>query len=437
MTVHPHFEAEAEVLSLAARGWRLFPCVQNNKTPLLKSWPTLASSDPATIRKWAAKYPGCNWAVVCGPESGLWVLDVDGEKGLLSLSQLEREHGPLPATLTSQTGREDGGEHRFFTWPVDRNIRSSTRRLGNGLDVRAVGGYVVIPPSIHSTGRKYQWVDPDITIADAPVWLLGAVTTPDEVVPTPVAEVGILPTGNRNDGLTRLGGGLRRKGSTQAQIEIELLIANARRCRPPLSEEEVFKIAASVARYEPGGPDPLESAWQAIQEKAYRSRYERFLALARHLQLARPRMAIALPVQRIGALMGVHWTMVSQYRQKAVRDGLLEPAGEYIARRRAGLYRVTETLTKYLTNGLVRVRAISPSESPLVRMKGVSPSESENFRRESDRKAVEISSNVGTGNGESGLRCYVHGTQTTWWQRVDGDAVCWRCHPGPAEARIQ
>jgi Bifunctional DNA primase/polymerase, N-terminal len=58
-----------EVLGLAAHGRRLFPCGPQTKTPLLKGWSTLASSDPASIQKWDVKYPGCNWGVPTGPGS--------------------------------------------------------------------------------------------------------------------------------------------------------------------------------------------------------------------------------------------------------------------------------------------------------------------------------------------------------------------------------
>jgi hypothetical protein len=435
MIPRPHFEAEAEILSLAARGWRLFPCVPHTKTPLLKSWPNLASCDPATIRKWAVKYPSCNWAVACGAESGIWVLDVDGENGRLSLALLEKQCGRLPATLTSRTGRKDGGEHRFFAWPADHNIRNSTGKVAAGLDIRGSGGYVIVPPSIHWTGQTYRWADSDLTIAAAPLCLLERVTAAQRFIPTPTAEIGILFTGQRNDGLTRLGGAFRRKGSQKAEIESELLVANARRCSPPLSEVEVFKIAASVARYEPGSPDPLETAWKMTEGGAYLSRYERFLALAHHLQQTRPGMAIALPLQRIGALMGIHWTSVSLYRQKAVANALLEPVGDYIPHRRAGLYRVlekTETLTKTLTSGLVRVGENSPSEIPLVRVNRISPSESENFHSENKRRSTETSWNI-VAREQRAPRCYVHGTETRWWERIDGDLVCGRCHPNPAE----
>ena len=114
---------------------------------------------------------------------------------------------------------------------------------------------------------------------------------------------------------------------------------------------------ASAAIYQVGGPDPLETAWQAIQGETYRSNYDRFLALARRLQRARPDQTIALPLERIGALMGVHHTAAGLYRKEAVANGCLEPAGEYVPHRRAGLYRFSEKAknlakphTEHLTN---------------------------------------------------------------------------------------
>jgi hypothetical protein len=262
MTLRPQFEAEAEVLSLATCGWRLFPCVPRAKTPLLKGWPTLASSDPVTIRKWAVNHPGCNWAVACGRESGLWVLDVDGEQGRASLRSLVERHGEdWTRTLAVTTAR---GQHFYFAYPATATIRNG--KLGAGLDIRGAGGNAIIPPSTHPSGARYEWRNPlnGLAPASAPTWLLEMVTSAARPV-VQASEIGILPERCRNDGLTRLAGAMRRKGATSAEIETALLEHNGRRCRPPLSEAEVSKIAASVARYEPGGPDPLETAWQTIQ----------------------------------------------------------------------------------------------------------------------------------------------------------------------------
>jgi hypothetical protein len=135
--------------------------------------------------------------------------------------------------------------------------------------------------------------------------------------------IGALPEGCRNDGLTRLAGALRRKGASLEEIERELFKHNERRCQPPLSGAEVSRIAVSVAAYPTGGPDPLEDAWQTIEPQTCESNFERFVALARQLQMIRPAQEVALPLDRIGKLMGLDWTTVRYYRKKPPTMGCL------------------------------------------------------------------------------------------------------------------
>ncbi len=61
----------------------------------------------------------------------------------------------------------------------------------------------------------------------------------------------IIPEGRRNDSLTSLAGTMRRRGMGAEEIEAALSVTNTKRCNPPLAEEEVRKIAASVCRYKP------------------------------------------------------------------------------------------------------------------------------------------------------------------------------------------
>lgn len=328
-----------EIARLAQRGWRLLPCAPCGKTPLLKFWPALASSDLATIRGWTAKHHDCNWGVETGPDSGVFVLDVDGEAGRASLAALEAKHGPLPATLTSRTGREDGGEHRWFNYSSDREIRGNAGKLGRGLDVRGAGGYVIVPPSIHESGREYQWADPEQPIADAPIWLLDLLRMEGRMdYNPPSAHIRILAEGQRNDALFRFGCAMRRRGATQDEIERRLLQKNERECKPPLGTDEVLKIAASAARYAQGGPDPLETAWGIVLSESHRRGFEQFVALARHLQLARPGLPIALPLIRIGDLMECDWTQARRWRKKAISEGWLRLKERYIPHVKAALY---------------------------------------------------------------------------------------------------
>ena len=103
-----------------------------------------------------------------GMASRVWILDVDGEDGEASLRALEAEHGALPPTWESLTAR---GRHVWFC--CDCPVPCSTSKIAPGIDVRGDGGYVIVPPSIHPSGRAYAWsVDSADDLATAPTWLL-------------------------------------------------------------------------------------------------------------------------------------------------------------------------------------------------------------------------------------------------------------------------
>ena len=72
-----------------------------------------------------------------------------------------------------------------------------------------------------------------------------------------------IPEGHRDDNLTRMAGGMRRQGMTADEMLPALLAVNERRCRPPLPEEQVLKIARSVERYTPGDRRPPTASNQA------------------------------------------------------------------------------------------------------------------------------------------------------------------------------
>jgi hypothetical protein len=255
-------------LEYGKRGWRVFPvyavrdgrcgcgtdCKSPGKHPHVKAWPTRASTDSALITKWWQKWPDANVGIATGRSSRLIVIDVDGGEGQKSLIELESTDGTMPVTLTAKTAR---GKHLFFLHEDETEIRNSAgSRLGSGIDVRADKGYVVAPPSTHATGATYTWVDADCDLAAAPVWLLDLLTTEDlgEISPIQL-ETDDGPTiseGERNVTLTKIAGKLRAQGRSQNEIKAELLVINRKNCEPPLADEEVETIAASIGRYPAG-----------------------------------------------------------------------------------------------------------------------------------------------------------------------------------------
>jgi hypothetical protein len=182
-------------LSYAARGWHVLPlwpvddtgrcacgnaeCVRSaGKHPLWKLVPNgvlEATTDLQTIRQWWAAWPDANIGVALEP-SGLLDIAPDCKEWLETF----QENG-LPATVAFQSGGGDGNRHHFYRRPADCPIYRINKSKQYDL---STGGYAVMPPSNHKSGRRYTWlVNPDQrNVADAPDW---AVTMLKNAKPKP------------------------------------------------------------------------------------------------------------------------------------------------------------------------------------------------------------------------------------------------------------
>ena len=146
----------AEALKGVHRGWSVIPIKPRSKTPL-GSWKErqLVRATPEETEAAFHANPGAGLGFVTGANSGLSVLDIDLKNGgVPSMDALVRRYGALPPTPAVITG--SGGYHYYFKYP-ESGLRNSAGKLGDGLDIRAEGGYVVAPPSIHPNGKQYRW----------------------------------------------------------------------------------------------------------------------------------------------------------------------------------------------------------------------------------------------------------------------------------------
>lgn len=204
----------AAALDLAARGFRILPvhtvvkdrcscprgksCGSKGKHPRPAAWQSRATSDPSLIRAWWGRNPESNIGIACGGPGRLVVVDVDGPEGRATLATLEAEHGALPVTLTSRSGRPDGGEHRFFAVPPDLDMAAlRNARIGPKVDLRTEGGQVVAPPSMHASGARYAWIDLDTPIAPLPRWLYEVATREAPTPAPPVEDARTRPVATR------------------------------------------------------------------------------------------------------------------------------------------------------------------------------------------------------------------------------------------------
>ena len=245
-------------LKLAAKGLRVFPCVERSKEPLINDNLKRATTDSNIVAGWWSSRR-LNIAIATGAGSGIWVLDIDGDKGEQTLRNLEAEYGVLPATVEAITG---AGRHLYWRWPTGTTIRNTQCRDDlPGVDVRGEGGYVLAPPSVHPSGRVYAWsVDSSDSFEDAPEWLLNLVIKCDNAsgaerqATTPDTWCSFLSQhvagSRRGAAIARLSGLLLRK-HLDPLFTLELIrLFNTLRCDPPLDDTEVVAIVTAVCRRE-------------------------------------------------------------------------------------------------------------------------------------------------------------------------------------------
>lgn len=144
-------------LRYAASGWQVFPCLPGGKQPLTPNGFHDATANPQTIYAWWQQWPDANLGIACGA-SGLVVIDADGKSGHDGIESWHDLLGELGhdcgETATVET--PGPGLHLYYR-ATDREVRNSASKLGPGLDVRGVGGYVIAPPSVHPNGGTYNW----------------------------------------------------------------------------------------------------------------------------------------------------------------------------------------------------------------------------------------------------------------------------------------
>jgi hypothetical protein len=152
-------------------GLSFFPIRPGKKTPKI-SWKKFQKRIMSLeeVNQYFGK--NSNIAIVTGKISNIIVLDIDPRHGGdKTIEDLE-----IPDTVTVETG--GGGLHYYFKYPDGFEEISNFQNIKElpGVDLRADGGCVISPPSLHPSGNRYKFVEGkgfgEIELAEAPEWLL-------------------------------------------------------------------------------------------------------------------------------------------------------------------------------------------------------------------------------------------------------------------------
>lgn len=147
----------------AGHGVPCFPLKPRHKVPLTANGFKDATTDTTQVRDWWTRWPHAN----IGMPTGLLadVIDIDGPVGVANIAPYVESIRARCIGIVSTP--RPGGLH-YYVPPGER--KNSASKLLRGVDTRATGGYVVLPPSVtdeHGPDRRYTWLRPLDTTAVA------------------------------------------------------------------------------------------------------------------------------------------------------------------------------------------------------------------------------------------------------------------------------
>ena len=141
-------------LRLLKSGKPIIPISRATKKPLVE-WKPYQDQLPTEeqAKSWWKQWPDANIGMITGHLSGLIVIDCDSA---VATKRFEDSCPEARDTLQAQTGR-DGARHFYFVH--EEGIRNDAGKLlGEGIDVRGEGGFVIVPGSVHANGKTYRWL---------------------------------------------------------------------------------------------------------------------------------------------------------------------------------------------------------------------------------------------------------------------------------------
>jgi hypothetical protein len=163
-------------LSYLERGISIVPQIPGDKRPPI-AWKEyqLNRAPEEVVRSWYFIWPNAGIAAVLGPISDLLVVDVDGPEAHQALVD---RLGAVPKAPTAISG--SGKPYRYHLFFRHPNVQTGAKATPwhIGLEFRGQGGLVVLPPSLHASGNRYQWAAglslDDLAPPEVPITILKA-----------------------------------------------------------------------------------------------------------------------------------------------------------------------------------------------------------------------------------------------------------------------
>ena len=190
MSFDPDFAEPSEWARMyRSAGMQVVPAMSHRenknqwKRPALPKWRALENElvPDLTFERWYGEdgehSRRNNMGLIAGAcSNGVFVIDLDLHKDVRAqawwyeILDLQQAAGELE-TVEQATG--GGGVQLFYRAPA--GWTPPTCKTSIGVDIRGQGGFAMMPPSMHESGKSYRWRpghEPwEMSVADAPGWL--------------------------------------------------------------------------------------------------------------------------------------------------------------------------------------------------------------------------------------------------------------------------
>lgn len=262
-------------LALARRGFKVFPLRVGRKTPRNKDWQQVATSNPDQIHEMWSWPDGSDKVLNVGVATrGYLVVDADIKDGREGIAICELLGLELDTFVVQSPS---GGRHYYYA--TDIPIGNSAQKIGDGVDIRGDGGFVVGPGSVldpaleenKGQGGAYTIIS-DKSVKDAPAFLKANAgrrkerdTSFPDIGPEDPADVAAgrvwlqshAPAieGDAGDLHTfKTAASLRQRGLSPQTVYGLMLDHWNERCEPPWEPDELALKVASAFRSASGTP---------------------------------------------------------------------------------------------------------------------------------------------------------------------------------------
>ncbi len=224
-------------------GFPVFPCKQN-KSPLTPHGFKDATTDLDKIENYWNRHPNALIGVPTGSVSGLFVIDIDNGNGKTGEETFKKLGYSDPETI--QTNTQSGGRHLLFKYDSSIPQQSKPNALGQFIDTRGDGGYVIWAGSKGYTYRN--GFDPSLKKI-API--------PEKIKLDLIGKKPLIPEGQRNETIFKQCVSLVNNGASDKSIKDAAFRLN-QHCTSPLHSRELEQISNSAIKYRKN--DFLESS---------------------------------------------------------------------------------------------------------------------------------------------------------------------------------